>query len=677
MLRPLAELFVRLGLETSQFDKGLAASKNQLTSTASQLKALAGELGLAFSSGALLKWSVGAASGAQQFVSQMQGVMGSMEEAIRLEDRMSEFEMAKGLEESVEPAIKALARAGMSVDEIGTRLEQVSDIAAETGGSVSGIANAMIRMNQRSMEAGTIEMMFRRAGVQLGSVAKAAGISEEKFKEMVKSKKLGAAEVMAIFEKLTGAGGKWSQSSERMAQTWSAVWRRFKATIGEVGESIGTSLLEPLTNAVLAMRGAVGMVLNFDKATGGLIGKLAAGALIVLQFQTGLAIFNRIMGTSLGPLGAVVKLLGLFGKSIIPLTKLSLVSAVIWGVVSAVQAFASWLAKSDAWQKAWAIASNNFAKAWVNIKAGASAAWDLLKRFGAWLLLNNPLSIVARWAGVGGDDIASFASNFVLKISEAVKVAAKTFRFLGESWDTILLMMGAKYDAFMEKIAMGAASAVGADALAKTHKETMEAFLATAENYRKLLASKWANLDKELKLPEAEKAAKKPAAAMAREISKLKVSMMSLDDYWLAMMGDMEDSSVKSAAKSSDAWARERRKKVEADRAAGHEKGEWLWAGMTPEERAATRNITPAVWDPERFGGLGRNRRLDLEFEARHARPGPGKYDIMDEAGFVAAFEAVGLDIRTMRETRTDYLTAAKMMLEAARKGLPLGIADK
>lgn len=587
MLRPLAELFVRLGLQTESFDKGLADAKKQSQGFADQIRGLAGEMGMAISAGGLLKGAVAAAAGAEDFISRMEIVIGNLNEAVRLEGVMSDFDMAKGLKESVEPAVMALIRAGTTIDEMPVKLELLSDVAAGTGGSVNALANAMIRMQQTPMQSRMLEMMFRRTGVQLGSVAKQIGITEQAWKQMVATNKVDANFVMRMFEKLTAEGGKWADASEKQASTWNAMWRRMKSTLGEVSESIGGGLLPVIKGIVNPMIAGVNAILKFDAATGGLLGKVAAGALMFIQVKSSLAIFNRVMGTTYGTGMAVAKMFGLLMKAGVWGAVIAGVGLAIWGVVEAFKSFADWLSKTAVWQKTWKTASQNFTAAWQHVKAGAQSAWDMLKSFASWLVMNNPITWLAKWSGVKGDDIATFASNFVLRISEAVKLTAKTFRFLAENWGVMLSMMGAKYDAFMERIAAGAAAAIGAEGLRKAHEETMKAFLATADNYQKILVKRWAELDKGIKFDEAAKAAKKPAVALSKEISKLKVNMLSLDDYWLKMMTDMEESSERTGRKTVSSWTAARRADTLERRAAGRERGK-KWGSMSEEERAAS-----------------------------------------------------------------------------------------
>lgn len=563
MLRPLAELFVNIGVNTQDMDRGLNAAQSSLQDRmrawTGMVAGIAGTLGVRAIGQLSQEW-VSLLKVQEQAEARVGAVLKATGNSVgytadELKAYASELQnvTTTGDETILNAMAKLLTFKSVTGDVFKKATEMALDMAATGFTSAEGAA-VMLGKALEDPVRGVSAM--RRVGVSFSEV------QQKQINALVKSNKLFEAQNLILN---TVAKQGMENVARSLAELDTGKLDQITNAIGDMKEEMGKGAVPVLVKLAAVKlqvwKAAATLAKGFravDDATGGMLSGMATITAVALPATTAIygltaaiKTYNLVTGKTASAKGALLASLKYGGW-------LALAAAAVWGVVKAFQAFSKWLTNTKEWLTSWPKASENFGKAWLHIKSAASSAWDMLKQFGSWLAFSSPLAMLAKWMGVEGDSIAEFASNLILKISNAVYVAAKSVRFLSENWADVLKMMSEEYKAFVENSRASAAELIGdPTGIAEIARKTAEAHDATAAAIRNRLGKAWEELDATIKKTSEEgaEAAKKPTDAMAVGVANLKLSMLSLDQYWLKVMSSAtESAAVMSGAAEGTTW---------------------------------------------------------------------------------------------------------------------------
>lgn len=187
---------------------------------------------------------------------QLEGFTGSAEAASAAYQRFVEIGQATPFSaEEIAKGARTMMGFGISTSEATEQIEQLSIVAAATGGEIGHMARNLgqISANQRAYTRDL--MQFANQGIPIyQELANVLGVSTVKVREMAEEGQIGFTEVKMAIQNMTREGSAFRVIAGKMDQTWGA-------KMEAMGSAVDT----------LAGRFAV-MVNELDRSVGGIIG---------------------------------------------------------------------------------------------------------------------------------------------------------------------------------------------------------------------------------------------------------------------------------------------------------------------------------------------------------------------------------------------------------------------
>lgn len=197
-----------------------------------------GVTGLMALGAAALAWGVKTAAGAEMSAVVFGTMLKDMGQGAALMREMNKWAGAplfdnKGLQD----AGRFLLKAGVSADQVTTKLDQLGNIAIATKNPIEDIARIYQRgMTVGKFQTGLINDMAERGIDIWHGLSEAIGVSVPEVQKMAEAGKIGPAEMNAALEKLTTGTGIYAGAIQNVAQTWSGmmstIWSNTQLALG-------------------------------------------------------------------------------------------------------------------------------------------------------------------------------------------------------------------------------------------------------------------------------------------------------------------------------------------------------------------------------------------------------------------------------------------------------------
>jgi tape measure domain-containing protein len=187
---------------------------------------------------AAMAWGVKTAAGAEMSAVMFGTMLKDMGQGAALMREMNKWAGAplfdqKGLQD----AGRFLLKAGVSADQVTTKLDQLGAIALVTKNPIEDIARIYQRgMTVGKFQTGLINDMAERGIDIWHGLAEAIGVSVPEVQAMAEAGEIGPAEMNAALEKLTTGTGIYAGAIQNVAQTWSGmastIWSNTQLALG-------------------------------------------------------------------------------------------------------------------------------------------------------------------------------------------------------------------------------------------------------------------------------------------------------------------------------------------------------------------------------------------------------------------------------------------------------------
>jgi tape measure domain-containing protein len=238
MATSIAKLAILLTTDTSGMQRGFSAAEGMISGFDLKAKMLdralmgvtAGIAALAAGSVAFVHEGVRMAGVLEQAAVQLEVLTGSAEKGKAVLASVWEFAKESPFSfEDVARATKTLSAMGDSAGEIEGHIRMLGDISAGTGQNLNELAQVFGQVQQAGKLTGNELRQFNERGIPLLSeLADMMGVSKAAIRGMVEESEISADMVERAFIRMTSAGGRFADMTERLNDTLFGKWEKFK-----------------------------------------------------------------------------------------------------------------------------------------------------------------------------------------------------------------------------------------------------------------------------------------------------------------------------------------------------------------------------------------------------------------------------------------------------------------
>jgi tape measure domain-containing protein len=223
---------------------------------------------------AFAKSGVAAAANMEQLRISLEVMTGSAEKARDLISDMQKLSLETPLEMTdIQQAGKTLMAMGEPTQAIISDLKMLGDIAAGTGQPLNELAQVFGQVMQAGRLTGNELRQFNERGVPLLTVlSEQLGVSKGKIRELVEAGEISSTQVVAAFEAMSGAGGKFANMMERQTDTLIGQWNKFKENITLIAMNAMAPLAEALKEILKMINDALDglmQLMGVNRSSGG------------------------------------------------------------------------------------------------------------------------------------------------------------------------------------------------------------------------------------------------------------------------------------------------------------------------------------------------------------------------------------------------------------------------
>lgn len=208
---------------------------------------------------------VTAAANMEQLRISLEVMTGSAAQANALIADMQKLSLETPLEmEGIQQAGKTLMAMGEPVGAIINDLKMLGDVAAGTGQPLNELAQVFGQVMQAGRLTGNELRQFNERGVPLLAVlSEQLGVTKSRIRDMVEAGEISSAQVVAAFESMSGAGGKFANMMERQTDTLIGQWNKFKENMTIIAMEVFKPMAEVLKELLVVINQAMDAIIRF------------------------------------------------------------------------------------------------------------------------------------------------------------------------------------------------------------------------------------------------------------------------------------------------------------------------------------------------------------------------------------------------------------------------------
>lgn len=270
----MADATISIGADASAFTAAMAGIRKNTETMASSITARLARFGQALQGVGMLAGGVKAAFGsvaeagravlepaAQTETLQMQFkvMMGSEEKALDFYEKLEHYANTTpfGLAEIANTAKNMLAMTGMSADEVMGKVQQLGNIAAQSGRRMEDLGYMYSKAFNVGLTNEVVEM-FEQAGVAVrNEIARMEGVDFATVFEGMSRREYGMEALDAVLDSLTERGGKFHQGVEKLGETLAGRWSTLMDGVRKNLQEFGKQVLPEVNAAVEMMQQVV------------------------------------------------------------------------------------------------------------------------------------------------------------------------------------------------------------------------------------------------------------------------------------------------------------------------------------------------------------------------------------------------------------------------------------
>lgn len=159
-----------------------------------------------------------------------------------------------------------LLRFGIQADRAAGEVKALTVVAAGNSEEFDKLALAYAQVARAGHLTGEEERQLKNTAFNpLQIIAEKTGETMDELRDRMEAGGISFNEVSAALQSAVGPGGKFHGLLERIAQTLMGQWSKAWAKIREIAIAVGDEMLEPFTNLMKAINGALPFVENFVK----------------------------------------------------------------------------------------------------------------------------------------------------------------------------------------------------------------------------------------------------------------------------------------------------------------------------------------------------------------------------------------------------------------------------
>lgn len=352
-------LLARLGIDTSEFDKGLAGAEKRASGLSQSLQGIGRSvtgLGTSLTTAVTLPL-VAAGAGALKAAADFEQtqvafttMLGDADAARAMLNDLANFAAKTPFQlTDVEQGAKQLLAMGSSVEEVIPELKALGDVSAGLNVPMDRLILNYGQVRLQGKLTGRELRDFAVSGVPIiAELAKNLNVSEEAIADMVSRGEIGFSDVEKAFQTMTSEGGKFNNLMDEQSKTVAGQFSNLKDTLNLLARDIGSVLLPIAKDIVTTLQGWVQWIKDLSPEQKRLI-------LIIGGVAAAIGPLLVVVGAVISGIGALLTPIGLvFGGIILAIGLLAAAwltnfggiqekVAAVWAVIQPVfQAIVSW-----------------------------------------------------------------------------------------------------------------------------------------------------------------------------------------------------------------------------------------------------------------------------------------------------------------------------------------------
>ncbi len=314
-------------------------------------------------------------------------MLGSAEKAKEFLEELTDFAAKTPFSlKGVEDSAKRLMAVGFAAEDVLPVLKSVGDIASGLGLREEGLQRLILNLGQVQTQGrltGRELRDFAIAGVPIyEALADQMGVATSAIGDMVSASEISSKDVIAAFEKMTSAGGKFANMMDKMSKTTAGQLNNLKDSIEKLQRELGKELLPVVSMVTETVAGMIEIFDNMDDSTKTLIVSIGVGVTVVALFTgavilatVAVAAFSVVAAPLIIALGGLSTVLGGLVIAVgVVATSFYGLTTILKGTELELQDFNAAVAGVETNK----FAVENLAKAFKLVKTGADEAVDAI-----------------------------------------------------------------------------------------------------------------------------------------------------------------------------------------------------------------------------------------------------------------------------------------------------------